>query len=140
MIFSQDRQTLRRMYRDAWDKHLQGTPMTALEAQIARVVAEHPEYHEIVSGEDLDADFTPEQGRTNPFLHLGMHLAIREQVATNRPPGIAAVFEALAARSGDPLQAEHLMMEVLGRTLWEAQRSGETPDEVRYLERLRRLP
>jgi hypothetical protein len=138
MIFSQDRATLRRMYRDAWQKYSRGAELSPLEAQIARVVAEHPEYHELVGG-DLEADFTPEQGRTNPFLHLGMHLAIREQVDTDRPSGIAAVFRSLASRSGDPLEAEHRMMEALGETLWEAQRNGTAPDEIAYLERLRRL-
>jgi hypothetical protein len=31
------------------------------------------------------------------------------------------------------------MIEPLAETLWEAQRSGQAPDELAYLERLRRL-
>jgi hypothetical protein len=139
MIFGQDRHELRKMYAEAWKKQLAGQPMSPLELQIAAVVAQHPEYHDAVTGEDLDRDYTPEGGRTNPFLHMGLHLGIREQVATDRPAGIAAIYEALAARDGDPHAAEHRMIECLAETLWEAQSANRAPDEALYLERLRRL-
>jgi len=139
VIFSHDRRALRKMYRDAWAKSKRGALLSPLEAQIAAVIEQHPEYHAAIGHEDLEAEFTPEAGATNPYLHLGMHLAIREQVATDRPPGIAGVFRDLADRRGDALAAEHLMMEALGETLWEAQRDNRTPDEVAYLERLRQL-
>ncbi|MGH8224284.1 MAG: DUF1841 family protein, partial [Woeseiaceae bacterium] len=74
-----------------------------------------------------------------PYLHLGLHLAIRDQVATDRPPGIRALFERLAAAAGDAHAAEHGMLECLAESLWEAQRAGIMPDEKRYLEGLRRL-
>ena len=38
----------------------------------------------------LDRDYTPEGGQANPFLHMGLHLGIREQVATDRPAGLPA--------------------------------------------------
>lgn len=139
MIFGSDRSALRRKYRDAWRKRTRGDVLTALESQIATVVEQHPEYHDVVLSEQIDEDYSPERGATNPFLHMGMHLAIREQVGTNRPPGIAAIFNTLAASLQDPLEAEHRMMEALGETLWEAQRDGTAPDENAYLERLRRL-
>ena len=95
MIFGQDRHELREMYADAWQKHRDKTPLSPLEAQIVQVIEDHPEYHEAVGG-DLAKDFTVEGGKTNPFLHMGLHLSIREQVATDRPPGIAAIFRQLA--------------------------------------------
>jgi len=98
MIFGQDRHELRKMYADAWEKHLAGQPLSPLEAQIATVVAEHPEYHDAVTGEDLDRDYSPDGGQANPFLHMGLHLGIREQVATDRPGGIAKIHRELAAR------------------------------------------
>ncbi len=138
MIFGQDRSELRKMYSDAWQKHHGRDPLSPLEAQIAAVVAEHPEYHDAVTG-DLQQDFSVEQGKTNPFLHMGLHLAVRDQVATDRPAGIAAVFAALAARHGDAHSAEHAMIDCLAETLWEAQRQNSPPDERQYLERLRQL-
>jgi hypothetical protein len=139
MIFGQDRNELRKMYVDAWKQHVAGQPMSPLEAQIAAVIAEHPEYHDAVSGEDLDRDYTPADGHTNPFLHMGLHLGIREQVATDRPGGIAKIYATLMAREGDPHAAEHRMIDCLAETLWEAQSANRPPDEARYLDRLRRL-
>jgi hypothetical protein len=139
MIFGQNRDHLRRMYADAWRKLEDGGVLTPLETQIATVVAEHPEYHRFLNEDGLQEDFTPERGDTNPFLHMGLHLAIREQVATNRPPGIAAVYGQLAERTGDPLEAEHRMIDVLAETMWESQRTSSPPDEQAYLDRLKKL-
>jgi hypothetical protein len=138
MIFGQDRNELRKMYADACDKHKAQLPLSPLEAQISEVIAEHPEYHATVSG-DLQKDFTVEGAKTNPFLHMGLHLGIREQVATNRPTGIRVAFEQLAARLGDAHAAEHSMIDCLAETLWEAQRDQRPPDELHYLESLRKL-
>jgi hypothetical protein len=139
MIFGQDRNELRKMYADAWKKHSDKTPMTTLEMQIAAVVEWHPEYHKDVMSDDLDKDFTPDGGKTNPFLHMGLHLGIREQVSTNRPPGIASIFTTITSKSGDDHAAEHLMIDCLAETLWEAQSQNSAPDEQKYLERLQRL-
>lgn len=139
MIFGQDRNELRQMYAEAWQKHGDKLPLSPLEAQIADVVALHPEYHGDVTGEDLNRDYTPDGGQTNPFLHMGLHLGIREQVTTNRPAGITVVHSTLAARLGDVHAAEHQMIECLAETLWEAQSGNQPPDEVKYLERLQQL-
>ncbi len=138
MIFGQDRGELRRMYRDAWRRHTAGAALSPLEAQIAAVVAEHPEYQAAVEG-DIETEFTVEGGKTNPFLHMGLHLGLREQVATDRPQGIAAVYHSLAARHGNPHAAEHAMIDCLAEALWDAGRRNEPPDEIQYLEKLRRL-
>ena len=139
MIFGQNRDQLRRMYADAWQKLEAGAVMTPLETQIATVVREHPEYHRHLGEEGLREDFTPERGETNPFLHMGLHLAIREQVATNRPAGIVDVFRTLVEKSGDKLETEHRMIDVLAEVMWESQRSNSPPDEQAYLERLKAL-
>lgn len=137
----QNRDQLRRMYLEAWRKFSARAPLEPLEAQLAAVIAEHPEYVAWLEAGDaaLGAEFTPEEGRENPFLHLGLHLAIREQVATNRPAGIAEIHKKLSERLGGAHEAEHAMLEPLGEALWEAQRQGRMPDEQVYLERLRRL-
>ena len=139
MIFGQDRNELRQMYIDAWRKSAAGEILSPLEAQIAQVVSDHPEYQDMMTFETLETSFSPEGGETNPFLHMGLHLAIREQVATDRPPGIAALFALVRARCGDAHEAEHRALECLAETLWEAQSNNVMPDEQAYLERLRRL-
>jgi Domain of unknown function (DUF1841) len=141
LFAGQSREQLRRMYQQAWRKYSSRLPLEPLEAQVAAVIAEHPEYVPLLESgtQALSTDYTPEGGRENPFLHMGLHLAIREQVATDRPAGIAQVHQALAVRLGDSHAAEHAMLEALAEALWDAQRSGQMPDEQRYLDRLRVL-
>jgi len=127
------------MYIDAWTKSTAGEILSPLEAQIVAVVKDHPEYHSMLTAEHLERSFSPESGQTNPFLHMGLHLAIREQVATDRPTGINALLAQLRTRLGDAHAAEHLALECLAETLWEAQSNNALPDEAAYLQRLRRL-
>lgn len=134
------REQLRRRYVDAWHRHREGLPLEPVDAQIADVIALHPEYQALLESSDaLTRDFPVEAGQINPFLHMGLHLGLREQVATDRPAGIATVHRRLAQKLGSAHDAEHRMVDVLAETLWEAQRGGRAPDEQAYLERLRRL-
>jgi len=138
MIFGQDRDELRRMYSEAWRRFRDGDLLSPLQAQIAELVTEHPEYQSVIedfSGVSAEGE---DSGQNNPYLHLGLHLAIREQVATDRPAGIRGIFERLAA-TRDVHDAEHAMIECLAESLWEAQRDNRVPDEAAYLERLRML-
>ncbi len=140
-MLSRDRDTMRRVWTDAWRKAQTGSPLEPLEQQLATIIQAHPEYHALLEGDEraLTRDFLPEGGETNPFLHLGLHLAILEQVATDRPPGLRALYQRIAQGSGDVHRAEHRIMECLAQSLWEAQRDGRTPDEPGYLGCLRRL-
>jgi hypothetical protein len=134
------REQLRLRYVEAWRRHREGLPLEPLDAQVADVIALHPEYHAMLESPDAATrDFPVEAGQINPFLHMGLHLGVREQVGTNRPAGITAVHRRLAEKFGSAHEAEHRMVDVLAETLWEAQRGGRAPDEQAYLERLRRL-
>ncbi|MGB0712456.1 MAG: DUF1841 family protein [Gammaproteobacteria bacterium] len=141
MIFSNDRDTLRAQYLNAWNKAGAGEALSPLEQQIASVVSEHPEYHPMLENRDraLGADYQPEGGETNPFLHMGMHLALREQLSTDRPTGFRSLYQAISGKLGDAHEAEHRIMECLGEALWRAQRNGTPPNEQDYLECLRAL-
>jgi hypothetical protein len=137
---TQSRDQLRRMYVEAWRKQREGAPLEPVEAQVADVVAAHPEYHAEIegAGDVLNRDYSPESGRTNPFLHMGLHLAIRDQLATDRPSGIRTAFVKLAAASSEH-DAEHRLIDCLAEALWNAQRSGRPPDEAAYLAQIKRL-
>jgi hypothetical protein len=140
VFLPEDRAGFRRMFSGAWRKRRDGLPATALETLIGDVVAEHPEYQALLERPEdaVGKEWTPEGGETNPFLHMAMHLAVREQVATDRPAGIAAEHARLAGRLGAH-EAEHRMLEALGEALWSAQRNNSVPDEVSYLESLRNI-
>ena len=138
---NQSRDELRRVYVEAWRKRRAGLPIEPLEAQVADVIALHPEYHAALERGDhaLTRDYTPEGGQSNPFLHMGLHLAVRDQIATDRPAGLRKAFASLAARLGSEHEAEHRIIECLAETMWEAQRSGRPADEAAYLQRVLRL-
>ena len=133
------REQLRLSYAEAWRKHLARVPLTPLESLIADVIAHHPEYQPLVGDAQAVQAFDPSPGTAaeNPFLHMGLHLAIREQLSIDRPPGVRQIQQALTARLADEHDAEHVLMEALAETLWEAQRDGRPPDERRYLDRAR---
>lgn len=133
------REQLRSSYAEAWRKHLGRIPMTPLESLITDVIARHPEYQSLVSDPAAAQGFESAAGGAaeNPFLHMGLHLAVREQLSIDRPPGVRVIQQTLAARLGGEHAAEHVLMEALAETLWEAQRGGQAPDERRYLERAR---
>ncbi len=140
MLFTQDRTRMREMFFNAWSKHLNKEPLEPMDKQIVTLLKEHPEYHKLVENRNaIDADFTPEHGTLNPFLHLSLHLALREQVGTDRPKGIATLTRSLLIKHGDGHAVEHLMIECLGEFLWDAQRQGREPDELAYLEKLKEL-
>lgn len=141
MIFGQNRDELRRFYVQAWRKHNEKLPIEPLEGMIIDIIALHPEYHAMLADEEqaLSHDYSPEQGQSNPFLHMGMHIAIREQLSTQRPAGINAAYEALLKQRGDIHEAEHQMMECLGEAMWQAQRNNTAPDETAYIHCLQQL-
>jgi len=138
---NQSREQLRQMYLASWRKFRAQEPLQPLEGQVAAVIAEHPEYIAwLETGQEvLAADFTPEGGRENPFLHMGLHLAIREQLSTNRPLGFAALHRRLSEHYGNAHEAEHALLAPLAETLAEAQRDGRAPDESEYLRKVEAL-
>lgn len=140
MIHGNDPAAYRRFFQETWRKHRDGSILAPMESLVAQIIAVHPEYHALLeSPESVDKDFTPEGGQSNPFLHMGLHVALHEQLAADRPAGIRTVYQGLVQRHADPHEVEHRMTECLAETLWEAQRSGREADETIYLERLRRL-
>ena len=139
-MFAPSQNDVRRFFCDAYRKRREGGVMTPLETLAADWVDEHPEYHADLADVDaaLAAVFDVEAGRTNPFLHLSMHLSITEQVSIDQPRGIKQAFELLAAKRGSAHEAQHEVMECLGQMMWESQRSGLPPDGEKYIDCVRR--
>ena len=139
--FIQDRDASRRFFLSVWDKYRTGEVLEPLENMILNVILEHPEYHGLLQtgASALEQEFTPAEGVTNPFLHMGMHIAIREQVNTDRPAGIRRIHQQLAEKLSSAHEAEHRMFECLGEVLWIAQQNNTLPDEADYVEKIKRL-
>jgi len=138
----QNRDSGRTFFLEVWAKYKRQAPLESLEKMVLDVILQHPEYHEILAMDEEEIaamEFLPEAGMTNPFLHMGMHIAILEQVSSNRPSGITALYQQLLRGYPSAHDLEHSMMECLGESLWQAQRNNTLPDESRYLEQVKRL-
>ncbi|MFN7096981.1 MAG: DUF1841 family protein [Gammaproteobacteria bacterium] len=138
-MYSTDRTQMRQQFFHTWQKYQAGQFLSELEQQIVQVIMDHPEYHIIFNQPDkyLDKDFLPEFGETNPYLHLALHLTIRDQIATDRPVGIHAIYVDYCKKFGDSLRAEHEMIECLATYMWQSMQSGGQFDLDNYLESLR---
>lgn len=141
MFFGDTIQETRQIFFTSWEKYQQNQPLLPLENEIVQVILAHPEYHKTLENQSQfqQQAYFPELGATNPFLHMGLHLGIREQVATDRPSGIKAIYQDLVKKYTDPLAVEHLMMDQLAECLWLSQKNNLPPDEFHYLNILRNL-
>jgi hypothetical protein len=139
-MFQPSQHDVRRFFCETRRKQQAGLPLTPMEAMAADWVSEHPEYHADLADADtaVTASYSVESGRTNPFLHLSMHLSIAEQCAIDQPTGIRQAVGLLAARRNALHEAHHEVMECLGEMIWASQRSGLPPDGQAYIEAVRR--
>jgi hypothetical protein len=141
-MYSPSRDQARHFLFETWRKYRAGEPVEGLERLAIAVMLLHPEYHAALEDPErnTDRDYLPEVGEVNPFLHLSLHLAIEEQLSIDQPPGIRAQYERLNAERGSEHDAKHDLLECLGETIWQAQRSGAAPDAAAYLQCLAQRP
>jgi len=138
-MFNPSRDQVRDFFCTAWKKHVERLPVVGAEVTAADIAARHPEYHTLLSHPEavLNQEWTPDSGQMNPFLHLSLHLAIHEQISIDQPRGIRAAFEQLRITM-DPHDAEHVLLECLGETIWRAQREGSQMDALAYIDAIQR--
>ncbi len=138
-MFNPSRDQARDFLFETWRKFCAAGQLSAMESMAVEVVSLHPEYHTMLADQERylaqyrDRDYPPEFGETNPFLHLNMHLSIREQVSIDQPQGVRYLHTALSNKLGTALAAEHQMMDCLAEMIWHAQRHGTAPDAQLYL-------
>ena len=138
-MFNPSKDEVRKFFCNTWQKSMQGEVLTPLEAIASDWIRQHPEYeNELADSERaLETDYSIDQGRSNPFLHLSMHLSIHEQISVDQPPGIRDACAALIKRLGSVHDAHHMIMECLGEMLWTAQRNSTPPDGEAYIHCIR---
>ena len=138
-MFNPTREQARDFLFETWRKFRAPELLTAMESMAVEVISLHPEYHTMLDDRERfvakyrDRDYPPEFGETNPFLHLNMHLSIREQVSIDQPQGVKGFHVALSNKLGTALAAEHEMMDCLAEMIWQAQRHRTGPDAQIYL-------
>ena len=139
-MFTPSQADVRRFFCSVYAKTQAGQPLEAIETIASQWIAEHPEYHpDFADGAAaLDKMYDVESGKTNPFLHLSMHLSISEQCSIDQPQGIRQAVELLTARRNSLHDAHHEAMDCLGQMVWESQRAGWPPDGAAYIDCVQR--
>jgi hypothetical protein len=137
-MFNPSREQVRQFFFESWRKYRQGEQMTALEGMALQVMLAHPEYHAVLNDPEnyLEQEYFPEMGETNPFLHMSLHLSVLEQLSIDQPLGIVAAYRQLVGSLGEH-PAQHVVLDCLAETVWQAQRDGKPMDGTVYLELLR---
>jgi urease gamma subunit len=136
-VFSQDRSKQREFLAKSWQKHINAEILEPLELQLALIVQKHPEYHALIN--DINLEYFPEQGKTNPFLHINLHLALQDQLTLNRPNGINDIYKKLIEVHRDAHEVEHMMMECIAEMIYQSQKNNTTLDQDNYLISLKNL-
>lgn len=117
---------VRAFFRDAWVAARAGQLLTPLQDLVAGIVAAHPECHALLGDPALlERD---DASTSAMFLHLSLHVAVREAVGADHPPGSRVLYERLLARGRDALDVEHAMLECLHEQILTAARAGRAPD------------
>jgi hypothetical protein len=136
-VFSQDRSKQREFLAKSWQKHINAQILEPLELQLALIVQKHPEYQALIN--DINLEYFPEQGKTNPFLHINLHLALQDQLALDQPIGINDIYKKLIVIHSDTHEVEHMMMECIAEMIFNSQKNNTTLDQDNYLVNLKNL-
>ena len=139
-MFSPSRDQARQFFFDTWRKYQQREMLSAMEDLALEVILLHPEYQRVLERPERyqHKDYLPEMGDVNPFLHMSMHVAVKEQLSIDQPPGIRKRFQRLLKKTGDEHVAAHQLMECLAEMIWQAQRNQTALDTAVYFECLNR--
>ena len=139
-MFQPSRAEARRFFFETWARYRAGQPLEGAQTLALEAMLAHPEYHAVLGNAERfeEREYFPEQGETNPFLHLALHVAILEQVSIDQPAGIRAHYEHLRRTLGDAWQAQHALMDCLAEALWQSQRQGLPLSQTAYADCLER--
>ena len=101
-MFIQNRAESRAFFYNVWKKQKSRLSLDPLEVIIFDVISTHPEYHCYLDDEKsiYQNNSSAENAEINPFLHMGMHIALKEQINSNKPMGINALIRNLGSPYG----------------------------------------
>jgi len=100
-MYKLSRHQSRQFFFDTWHKYHHQELLSDMEKIALNIILLHPEYHSILDDTERyhDKDYPPEMGNTNPFLHMSMHIAIKEQLSIDQPSGIKERFNRLQKKN-----------------------------------------
>ena len=136
-MITTDRSKQRKFLERAWHRYQSNHKLEPLELQLAKIIERHPEYQDIIR--NLDDEYYPEQGITNPFLHINLHLSLQDQLSLDQPKGIQKIYNGLLKKIKDTHQVEHIMMEQIAEMIFISQKYNKPIDLECYLKSLKQL-
>ena len=135
MLYSQNRSEQRAFLSNAWVKFQNNEGLDPMEFQLVEIIKLHPEYHHLI--QTTDAEYFPEHGQVNPFLHINLHLALREQLSINQPIEVRLAYDSLLEKIKNPHQVEHLLMDCIAELIYLSQKKNSALDINSYKECLK---
>ena len=136
-MFTSDRSKQRQYLKQAWEKYTSQEQLEPLELQLSKIVEQHPEYQNLIK--NLDSEYFPEQGNTNPYLHINLHLTLQDQITMDQPKGIRDIHSQLIVKIKDAHEVEHMMMENIAEMIFNAQKNNAAFDLDGYIQALKQL-
>ena len=136
-MFTSDRSKQRQYLKQAWEKYTSQEQLEPLELQLSKIVEQHPEYQNLIK--NLDVEYFPEQGNTNPYLHINLHLTLQDQITMDQPKGIKEIHTQLIVKIKDAHEVEHMMMEHIAEMIFNAQKNNAAFDLDGYIQALKQL-
>ena len=136
-MFTSDRSKQRQYLKQAWEKYTSHEQLEPLELQLSKIVEQHPEYQNLIK--NLDSEYFPEQGNTNPYLHINLHLTLQDQITMDQPKGIRDIHSQLIVKIKDAHEVEHMMMEHIAEMIFNAQKNNAAFDLDGYIQALKSL-
>ena len=136
-MFTSNRSKQRQYLKQAWEKYTSQEQLEPLELQLSKIVEQHPEYQNLIK--NIDSEYFPEQGNTNPFLHINLHLTLQDQITMDQPKGIKEIHSQLLLKIKDAHEVEHMMMEHIAEMIFNAQKNNAAFDLDGYIQALKSL-
>ena len=136
-MFTSDRTKQRQYLKQAWEKYTSQEQLEPLELQLSKIVEQHPEYQNLIK--NLDSEYFPEQGNTNPYLHINLHLTLQDQITMDQPKGIRDIHSQLIVKIKNAHEVEHMMMEHIAEMIFNAQKNNAAFDLDGYIQALKSL-
>ena len=137
-MFNISQEEVRRYFSSVWQNR-HSKSLDAQQQKILGIILEHPEYQPILENIEhyLEYQWLPEEGQSNPFLHMSLHLSLQEQNSINQPEGIAILYQEITKKYQSTHKAEHVMMDALMEMIWQAQQNHKGFDVNLYITLLR---
>ena len=136
-MFTSNRSKQRQYLKQAWEKYTSQEQLEPLELQLSKIVEQHPEYQNLIK--NLDSEYFPEQGNTNPFLHINHHVTLQDLIRMDQPKGIKESHSQFLQKIKDAHEVEHMMMEHIAEMIVNAQKNNAAFDLDGYIQALKSL-